>query len=305
MREDQRGFALILTLVVTALLVAVAVEFIHGVYVDTSLHRNRVNLQQGSLMAQGGIAGGVAYLRQLRAAGKETELMGLLANPLVVEDEKGAVSVTVEEENGKLNLNAVTQPNGAPYDFNDRVERRLLRLLGLSPALHDTLADWVDTDDTPRPDGAESAWYRGLPSPYSSRNSRFETFGELGLVRGSSTTVMTKLRPCATVYGTGTTININTAPSPVLEALDDDMTQALARAIVERRRDRPFTSLGQLSEIPGMERIAGRLDPGWVGVKGSIYRLVATATVGEAQRIVEAVVTIDGAQPTYLYWREY
>lgn len=295
--RNERGFALVLTLVVTALLVAVATEFIHGVYVDTSLQRNFVNLQQASLMADSGAKGGIALLRSLRQGGNATALLQALERPLELEDEKGKVSVTIEEENGKLNLNAVSE-------FHDQARRRLLRLRGLPEGISDAVADWVDGDRDPRPDGAEAPYYQALPAPYLPRDGRMETLGELGLVRGLSPALAQTLSPYATVYGTDWAIDINTAPLPVLMALHDDMTEELARAVIDRRRQKPFASAGELTTVPGMDRIAN--SPGMqLGVKGTTYRLVSRATVGEAVRIIEAVVGLDGTQPTYLYWREY
>ena len=295
--RNERGFALVLTLVVTALLVAVAAEFIHGVYVDTSLQRNFVNLQQASLMADSGVKGGIALLRSFRQGGDETALLQTLERPLELEDEKGKVSVTIEEENGKLNLNAVSE-------FHDQARGRLLRLLKLPEGIGDAVADWVDPDQDPHPDGAEAPYYQSLSAPYLPRDGRMETFGELGLVRGFSPALVQGLSPYATVYGADWAIDVNAAPAHVLMAIHDDMTEELARSVIERRRQKPFTSVGELATVPGMDRIAN--SPGMqLGVRGSTYRLVARATVGEAVRIVEAVVGLDGMQPTYLYWREY
>uniref|UniRef100_A0A831XFK2 General secretion pathway protein GspK n=1 Tax=Geobacter metallireducens TaxID=28232 RepID=A0A831XFK2_GEOME len=295
--RSEQGFALVLTLVVTALLVAVAAEFIHGVYVDTSLQRNFVNLQQASLMAESGAQGGIALLRSLRQGGDAAALLQALERPLELEDEQGTVSVTIEEENGKLNLNAVSE-------FHGQARRRLLRLRGLPEGIADAVADWVDPDRDPRPDGAEAPYYQALSAPYLPRDGRFETFGELGLVRGLSPALAQGLSPHATVYGADWAVDINAAPLPVLMALHDDMTEELARAVIERRRQKPFASVGELATVPGMDRIAN--SPGMqLSVRGSTYRLVARATVGEAVRIVEAVVGLDAAQPTYLYWREY
>lgn len=302
--ESERGFALILTLVVTALLIAVTTEFIHGVYVDTSLHRNFVNLQQASLMAEGGVTGGISLLRNLRTSANDQGLQQLLADPVRFEDEKGRVGITIEEEDGKLNLNAVTLPNGDEHVFYGPAERRLLTVLKLPLALHDSLADWLDANDEPRPDGGESAYYQSLSAPYAPRNAPFATFGELGLVRGVEPAVLERLRPFATVFVDGGAINVNTAPLQVLMALDEGISEGIARDIMQRRRIKPFKNVGELSEIPGMETIAGKLS-GFAGVRGSTYRLVSRAAVGDVTRLVEAVVNLDGTQPRYLYWREY
>lgn len=299
--RNERGFALVLTLVVTALLIAVATEFIHEVYVETSLNRNYVNLQQASLLAESGIKGGMALIRQFGNNATDPQFLALVGQPQQLDDERGTVSITIEDESGKLNLNAVTLPSGDPNTAYDTVERRLLELLGLPAELHDTLADWVDLNDAPLPGGAESSYYRSLPTPYSAKNGPFDTFGELGLVKGITPPILNALRGYCTVYGLDYPININTAPAKVLEALDSDMTDALAKAIIDRRSTKPFTTPGELSNIPGMEQIFPRIS-GIIRTNGAVYRLVAEATVGEVKRIVEAVVDTNG---NYLYWREY
>ena len=53
--KNESGFALILTLVVTALMVAVVVEMIHQVYVDTSISRGFRDRQQASVLAESGV----------------------------------------------------------------------------------------------------------------------------------------------------------------------------------------------------------------------------------------------------------
>ncbi len=295
--KGERGFALVLTLVVTALLVAVATELIHGVYVETSLERNFVNLQQASLLAESGVKGGVALLGSLRQSGNESDLVQVMEVPLEMEDDAGKISVSIEEENGKLNMNAVSE-------FHDQMRRRLLRIHGLPEGISDAIADWVDEDRDPRPDGAEAPYYQALSAPYLPRDGRFATLGEMGLVRGLSPAIVHGLSPHATVYGVDWGIDINAAPMEVLMALHDDMTAELARTVIERRRKKPFASVGELTEIPGMDRIAN--SPGMqLAVKGSTYRLVSRATTGDAVRIIEAVVSLEGMKPKYLYWREY
>ena len=56
--RSQRGFALIITLMVTTLLVALVTEFIREVYVETTLRRSYRDGEQALLMADSGIRGG-------------------------------------------------------------------------------------------------------------------------------------------------------------------------------------------------------------------------------------------------------
>lgn len=55
----------------------------------------------------------------------------------------------------------------------------------------DSILDWRDDDDNPRPGGAEAVYYRHLPRPYLIRNGPLATVGELRLVRGIGQAVYT------------------------------------------------------------------------------------------------------------------
>src|SRR6266567_5541086 len=61
--KDQRGFALVITLLITALLVALSAEFADEVFVDTSARQNFTDGQQASIMAESGITACVKGLQ--------------------------------------------------------------------------------------------------------------------------------------------------------------------------------------------------------------------------------------------------
>ena len=110
--KNEAGFALILTLVVTALMVAVVTEMIHQVYVDTSLSRGFRDGQQASILAESGATGG-AKLLQMALTGKNfTALSDRWATPLKLEDEAGSLEITVTEESGKIYINGLVRPDG-------------------------------------------------------------------------------------------------------------------------------------------------------------------------------------------------
>ena len=303
MRRDQ-GFALIITLVITALMTALVVEFIRETYVATAYERNLVNGQQASLLAESGVIGAAGLLAWTLNSQNYSSLQDEWAQEKTLENSGGTISFRVEEENGKLNLNDVVHADGAAAD----VYRRLLKRLDLPLDLTDSLSDWIDADDLPRPGGAESPYYQSLQPPYKARNNPLDTWGELGLVKGFTPEVRRKLRPFATVYGNGSPVmspvNVNTAPPELLTALDDRITDDLARRIVEYRKATPFTdNAADLAKVPGMESIAPGL-AGRITAKGSYYRIVSQGRIGETVRTIEAVVRISGTKPTFVYWRE-
>jgi general secretion pathway protein K len=307
--KNESGFALILTLVVTALMVAVVVEMIHQVYVDTSLSRGFRDGQQASILAESGATGG-ARLLQLALSGRTyTALTDRWATPLKLDDEVGSLEITISEESGKININGLVQPNGEYEPFTLAVLRRLGTQLQLPGDVWGAVADWIDSDDMPRSGGAETPFYRSLKPLYSARNGKLMTLTELSLVKGITPEIFGKLRPHLTLYTDQagsplSTININTASKEILAALDDRIDGRLADRIVEERRLLPFKSTGELSRVPGMDSVSTGLI-GKISVKGNLFRILSVARVKDAGRTVEAIVRVSGGSPEFLSWQEY
>src|SRR5207247_9070065 len=110
----------------------------------------------------------------------------------------------------------------------DRIDRRL-SAAGLDKrtrdTINDSLQDWKDPDDLRRLNGAESEdYYLKLPVPYRARNGPLQDAAELLQIRGVTREIYrgvqdhSGLADLVTVVGRDT-VNMNTAPAPVLTAL--------------------------------------------------------------------------------------
>lgn len=307
--KNESGFALIMTLVVTALMVAVVVEMIHQVYVDTSLSRGFRDGQQASILAESGAAGGARLLQLALSDRSYTALSDRWATPLKLEDEAGSLEITIGEESGKIDINALVQPNGEYEPFTLAALRRLGTRLKLPQEVWSAVADWIDADDLPRSGGAETPYYRTLNPPYSARNGKLMTLTELSLVKGITPELLGRLRPFLTTFTDQagsplSTVNINTASKEVLAALDDRIDERMAERILEERRLQPFKSTAELSRVPGLDTVAiGLL--GKISVKGNLFRITSVSRVKDSGRTVEAVVRLSGGDPEFLSWQEY
>lgn len=306
--RDERGFALVLTLVVTALMVAVLVELIHQVSVDISLSRSYRDGQQASLLAESGVTGGIKLL-QLSLQGKShTSLTDAWAAPVRLDDETGSIEVVVTDESGRINLNNLVQPNGEFEPFTLAALKRLGRRPKLPEEVWNCLADWLDSDGQTRSGGAEAPYYQTLKRPYTPRNNKLATLAELSLVKGFTPEGIAGLAPFVTIYADQagaplSQVNINTASKEVLSALDDGIDERMAERILAERRLKPFQNPGELSRIPGGEALSQKL-VGKVSVKGNLYRITSIAKVKETARKVEAVIRLSGAGAETLSWQE-
>lgn len=313
--REERGFALVITLIVTALLVALLVEFINETYVDTSHSHNFVAAQQAGVLAESGATVGRGLL-QLELGSSlpglshpgYSSLLDTWAQPIHREDESGSLTVSIEEESGKLNLNKVLY-SGSDKGYPFRVAaRNLFQRLKLANygTLTDATVDWVSrSDQPPQPDGAKSPYYNALKPPYDAKGAALQTVEELGLVKGFTGETVAKLKPFATVYEGSpnefsTLININTAP-PELLASVPGMSDDLASRILEYRKAKPIKAL---ADIEGLKAPPPSL-LAMVNFRGSVYRIRSEGRVGDSRSVVEAVVRISGTASQVLYWREY
>lgn len=311
--RNERGFALVITLIVTALLVALVTEFIAEVYVDTSSAHGYADAQRAGLMAESGISGAIAMLQLSLPQKSYTSLHDLWAKPVELPEEQGRLRITIEDESAKLSLNHIAGANGTFIDEADPTGSyygtavRLFRKLQLPGVeLCDAVADWIDENDIPKPGGAESQWYNARKPSFAAKNARLDTFEELALLKGFSAEVFMKIRPFVTVYADNSIaapININTAPRELLTALDERITDALAEQIIDYRKNTPFKDKADLVRVAGMESIATGLQSR-ITAKSTLFRIKAEGEVNGTTRIVEAVVSFAGA-PATLYWREY
>jgi len=307
-RGDQRGFVLVVTLVVTALAVGLLLTLIDDVNVSRSSHAGWLAAEQGSILATTACDAAVRILSVDLSTRGYTAESDLWSTPKVLESDEGRVVVTITEESGKINLNNLVLPNGTVSDVCQPVIARLFRSLEIPSDRIEAIADWVDADDTPRTGWVEAVLYATLTPPRKPSNAPLETVEELLAVAGFDQARFERIRPFITVYADtpaspSTPVNINTAPKEVLMALDDRITADLADRIIEKRRASPFKTVGDLASLPGLESIAITL-AGKTAVKGSVFRITATATVRGVTRIVERVVRV-GSGVTTLYGREY
>jgi hypothetical protein len=86
----------------------------------------------------------------------------------------------VIDEGGKLNVNSLIMldPTGQVL-YN-----ALMKLPDMTAAIADAIVDWVDADDEPRAEGAESAHYLSLPNPIKAKNGPLNSLDELLFVKG-------------------------------------------------------------------------------------------------------------------------
>ena len=313
-RENEKGIALLVTLLILVLVVALVHEvFRIGTQSAQSGAYGRDSIRC-ILLAEGGTAAARIVLRiDARDNQYDTldEIWSRAALPITLGD--GEVRVTLEDEERKIDLNRLMLPNGnAPDERRLAVFQRLLDTLGIERTVADAVVDWLDNDENPRVAGAESSYYNGLPNPYRAKNDLFDTIGELRLVRGVTAEIYEKLLPFVTVSSSGM-VNLNTAPKEVLMSLSAgvDLAEAgpidakTADEIIAYRQDHPFTTASQIGNVSPFLRdlYARTLIRNLVDVRSTYFHVRSSADAGGTVRTIDAIGIREGNEIQWRFWR--
>ena len=313
MRDEKRceqGIALVTTLLAVALLMVVVMEFAYATQVDFHLAYNAQAKVQSVYLARSGVHMAQLILEDdARKSGLDTlnEDWARSLPPLPIG--QGVVTVQVQDEQGKLNLNALRNANGTINGAWREVAERLFAVLELDIGLLDPVLDWLDADDFPEPRGAEAASYKNQASQnqasaYTPRNDILLTLGELSRVRGFTPAIQATLYKSVTVLPKrNTKINVNTAPRAVLAALFPSVeAQALDAFMVSRIRTpiRGVTELRERFDIPPEEG----LDVRHATVHSNFFSVRALASVAQVNHVLRVVMQRRAAKVVLLSWYE-
>ena len=272
--KGNRGIALLITISVTTILVAAALEYnrrARFAIISTAAVRDHLTM---SNMADSGVYAAMALLVKDRSESDFDSLQEDWANPEKIDEilqeisfEKGKLSVTITDELSKIQVNAlVLYPESRGFNQSQiMLWDRFLRYIGSEEQLKDdsdpvaivnSVKDWLDSGDddaTTGLSGAESNYYEDLDPPYAGRNGPIPDLNELLLIKGITPelyygkgetpglshhmTVHGMTLGAGTAFNWPGRININTADLPVLAALLGIENEEMAQSLYDFRQE--------------------------------------------------------------------
>jgi general secretion pathway protein K len=302
-KQNKSGFVIVVVLCIVTML-AVTLLFFNrqtknDLYAAETLQKN----YQSFNCANSALNIAIAAIRST-SAGNEKSSTDLPPADKTFDIDSCRCSVTITDENGKINLNSLIDQQGKPDKNVIEQFLRLVDLLNRRPgpridySIAPALVDWLDTDDNVvslpflQNDnlGAESAYYQKLNPAYKCSNAPLNSVDELLLVKGVTAETLERLQNYITVYGNGK-ININSAPGEVIESLSEKMDPGLAQAVIDKRKLQPFKTVAQLRQFPWMT------DAIYNDIKDKLtttpaeyyYTITATAEDGDGYTIIAIV----------------
>lgn len=246
----------------------------------------------------------------------------------------GYIILDIVQEESRINVNKLMRPDW----------ERILECIGVPEEyweqIIDPVLDWMDSDETSNPNGAETEdYYSELDVPYKAKNGPVDTVRELLLVKGFSEVLLTGgvfdpetlkgdikenrfssdsnrfsetnniviagLEGMLTTYGDGK-VNIQSADYDVLRTLPE-VDDILARAIIEERElveddePQPFTSVEDLFErIEGLDESIRDM----VSVDSEYYRITSVGRVNNIDISIVCIAYISDGKLEIAEWCE-
>ncbi|HEX9020894.1 MAG TPA: helix-hairpin-helix domain-containing protein [Nitrospirota bacterium] len=273
--HNERGVALIIVLLVTALLIALIFEFAYGTRVSMRGTVNFRDSQRAYYLARSGVNFVGLLLNDNLKKGKlqeNIEQRDWQAVPILTEASDTELKVRWEDEGGKINVTNLTRGS----DGYNRLGA-LFEMRGVNRDILDQISAWMIEEK---------------------RN--FNLLTELH--RFLSDEEFRKVQDGVTVYPltlvAGNKININTASVDVLQSVG--LNPGMAGMIKERRDQEPFKTPQEISDFLGPSNV---LAAGQLADTSDVFKVASYATVGGYTKQVEAIIRRTSSGFSVSYWR--
>ena len=264
-QHDRKGFVLIIVLGFVILLELLVIGFNY----KTRTSLNAVDRFQKSEQAFNYAGTGLNIAIELVKKSYVEDDMSVsdLLGEKTVSLDNGKCTITISEENAKINVNLLKDKNNNLSRAKIDQFLRVIDLLNhqntgddrISYSVVPLIIDWIDKDEevTYLPFiknqcyGAESNYYSKSSPPYNCRNEPIKNLKELLSIKSITPDILDIINDHITVYGDDK-ININSASELMIKSLSEDMDTVLASIIIEHREQKPFQNITEIRKLPGM-----------------------------------------------------
>ncbi len=270
----QRGSALLVTLLIFAVGIALVVPMYGEYTLFLQRTSNRFAAEQSDAYLRGGEELAALVLQRDQLLDEEEgrqrdDLSELWARQTQVYplDEGGWLQGRLSDLQGRFNLNRLHTRPAQGQRFS-AVQEQFIRLLQTvaepqvsereAIRITNAVLDWMDDDTRPRESGAEDLYYGSLEPPYRAANRGFSSVSELRAVAHVSAGLYRALEPLLTCWpprGVPGKLNVNTASVSLLRTLNgagdyQPLSVAEGEMLLDLRGESGFATLEDLIGSP-------------------------------------------------------
>lgn len=274
--RSQKGLALISALLIVSLAGVLAAARMFALQLETQASQALLGATQARLVALG-IEELAAEIMARDALDSDTDHYGEPWFRGISDMSVGPMRIrgTIEDMQGRFNLNNLVTRQGTPDMIAVDQFRRLLGVLGLDETIALKALDWMDADNLPQPaGGAEDEAYTRLFPPYQAPNRPMEDVSELLAVEGVDAETWRLLSPHVTalpVTGPPIPVNVNTATVEVLLSIAEYPDRAQVQNWRERQLAGGMTDLEEVqAALPSRMAERVSLSSNWFSLRVAV-----------------------------------
>lgn len=316
---SERGAALLSVLLLVAVMAVIAALMLDRLNLAMRLAANGQAMTQARLYANSAETLAMARIKALVDTSQErtVDRTGLLGRDFPLPMPRGSIMARVDDAGNCFNLNSLVEAD-AQGTLRLRLVglnqmRALMRGLAIPEAeaaiVTDSIADWIDSDNAPAPNGAEDDSYQGQKVPYRTAGRLIGDVSEIRAVRGMTPQFYERLRPwlCALPGADLSPINVNTLrPDQALlltMIAPDAIPAERARGLLAARPPLGWASADDALRGLGGEG-AGGVPLNQLQVRSRWFLLTQTVTVDSVSVEEQALIDV-GVNPPRVAFRTW
>lgn len=319
--QKQQGVALIIVLLIVAIVTVLATQMGSRLQLQVKRATNIKENNQAYWYAMGAEQYAANSLQKLEALSDGIiHLEQPWAERFVFPAEGGGIEAQLVDMQACFNLNGLRDANSQANSGQNRSAELNLRLQAFErlmslvnqelaafsiETVRDSLADWLDADDTMSPLGAEDSEYEGRQFPYLAANNYMSDKSELRLVNGVEAAWLQPLlqHVCVLPNDNSFKLNVNTVTeqhAAVLAALAG-LTLGEASAVIGARPPQGFKQVEDFFAVSEVSsKNLSNEQKAWFDVKSQYFKLQTKAAYNNANFAMQTVFKVDKQDVTVL-----
>jgi len=318
--ENNRGMALILTILIISIIVSLTLQFNKSMWSNLYAASNLRDGVKLGCIARSGFNGALAALYEDSLSGDTDTLREIWAVTGFFTDsyssvfDEGRFHVNISDLSGRIQINQLIDKDGKCNDEQKAIVARFISLpefeLDIEDVenIMDAIKDWIDHDSEITRFGAEDSYYQSLERPYQCKNGPFEFLEELLLVRGITRELFygTEEKPgissYISIYGDGK-ININTSTGMVIRSLSDEIDEERVENIIAYREDEDngLSDKGWYKKVPGMGGVS--IPESVITTSSNYFNIVSEGFKEKMKKRISSAVKREKKKIRILSWK--
>lgn len=215
----------------------------------------------------------------------------------------------VEDVSGRFNLNSLVAANDKvdPNALEDL--EHIMQSLDIEPKWASFIADWIDPDALPLPNGAEDSAYAAQNPPYRAPNTFISSSSELLALPGFGRDRYLRLLPYVTALPRDAAINVCSAGGLVLDSLISDNHREFSldpKKLAKSREAGCFPTIQDYPASFGADTVRWQTKVKYrVSQTSSYFRLTSIVTIGSADFALYSLLQRDPTGQTHVLMRSF